>query len=187
MSTPFSEAITQYERFVGSFTGQYANLEAVLRMTLKQHSGLDDELYDILIGFPRTGEIVTKLRKLFPRIVKDPSVRADAVRAFTHLDNVTKLRDRIVHYGGHPVEGDKLLIRTKPTERVEETGEAYILHTRQELWDAHRDLQKIISFVGFHIAGWRSRDPEHDTAFSRDAALDEAWLYKPPRLAQNPK
>ena len=44
MSTPFSEAITQYERFVGSFTGQYANLEAVLRMTLKQHSGLDDEL-----------------------------------------------------------------------------------------------------------------------------------------------
>ena len=96
MAKNLVEAGEEFDRFVGAYVREYARLELILRLAMKQHSGLDDEMYDILIGLPNTDQIVSKLRKLFPRFVTDEEVKIEAARAFSQLESLSTLRNNLV-------------------------------------------------------------------------------------------
>lgn len=186
MAENLIEARDEVDQFVGRYVREYARLELVLRIAFKQHSGLDDETYDILIGLPRTGEVTSKLQKLFPRIVTEESTRLEAARAFSQLDCLTKLRDNLVHYGGQAMSLDSVAVRCKPHQIMEATGQPFSVHTWEELKGAHEDLGLIGDFFHFHLV----EKPKQ--AWLRKIWLDSiilpaAWRYKPPELRQRQK
>ncbi|MCS6625332.1 hypothetical protein N0B44_20680 [Roseibacterium beibuensis] len=186
MAKNLIEAGEEFDRFVGSYVREYARLEFILRIAFKRHSGLNDETYDILIGLPRTGEVTSKLKKLFPRLVADASVRLEAERAFNQLDAVTWLRDNLVHYGGQAQGLERVLVRCKPHQTMKQTGFAHSIHDWSEMHGAHSDLTLIADFFHFHLV---HQPPTRvvRNLLRKSVQLPDAWRYKSPELLQRQK
>ena len=71
-----SSAFDEYNSFVGLFMTQFAMLESDLRDYLLALSGMSEEQFVILVGFPRTSEVTTKLKKMIALRVFSESARA---------------------------------------------------------------------------------------------------------------
>jgi len=182
MASNLIEAGQEFDRFVGSYVREYARLELILRMAMKKHSGLDDETYDILMGLPRTGEILSKLEKLFPRIVTDEAVRVEAVRAFRQLKELSLLRDNLVHYSGQAAIGH-VLVRWKPHLVLKKTGFPYSIHDWSEMHGALADLKIIADFTTFHMVE-KPKQAWLQKIWLQSVSLPDAWRYISPQLAQ---
>jgi len=173
-----------YSYFVGHFINEFSKLEFFLRRLLNEVSGLSRHDFAILIGNPRTEEVVSKLRKLTPhRLPADG--QDDVTAALKQLEQITRFRNWVVHYGGHDGltdHPDKFLVRLPPTEVNEATGGAYLLLEREEAWAAASDILTI----SITVNGWL--DPTHSSDV-RPGRLpggypETPWRYKPPRLRQ---
>lgn len=180
-----ADPLLKYHQFIGWFVTQFAALEFHFRRLLQIHSGLDPDTFEILIGVPRSGEATSKLQKLIQRLALDDLARTEINEAMRQLQSVTKLRDWIVHYGGHPIEGDRMLVRLRPTETSTATGKSYHIFTRQELWyaaiDAQLIQQRLLRHLDTSLPTYLMPPPE------KDGANKQPWRYIPPQLIQRPK
>lgn len=182
MSDSAGDRLHEYHKFVGWFISQYANLEDCLRRLLLQHTGMSVEMFAITIGFPRTSDAINKLRKVIALNQSlDPDSQAALADAFGQLDLISKLRDRIVHYGGHPINTGEFLVRSKPSDKSRETGEPYDLFDKQELWSAASDLFTIQNVFNYRLG--ESELPNQEV----NGVRREPWRYTPPGQRQNPR
>lgn len=175
---PAADAHNEYHRFVGSFISEYARLEFVLRYVLERLSGMTPETYRVMIGFPRSGEVIKKVRQLAETRNLDEDAKASLDDAFSQLTQITAIRDRIVHYGGHPLTDGDVLVFMKP--RPEANHDQF---TQQTLWNAVIDLNLINRIVLFRLG---PREPaEWINAQELNGVRREPWRYKPPESLQN--
>lgn len=189
MTDAYELSQRSYDRFVTALLGQYAALEHALRRHLQNHVRLSDEIYDIVVGFPRTTELVAKLKEVIALTIEDEAVKAQAAAIFGQLTVITKLRDRVVHFGGHPLDNGKIMIRTKPTEIVLATGKPYALYEITDLFAAYTELMQITSFLSFHLGVVVRADGSFLTGEElaerqRQCAPPRKWRYSNPRLVK---
>ena len=178
------EQLNEYHRFMGWFLTEFANLEHLLRQLLLDHSGLSPAAFEVLQGFPRTSEVLDRLKKLIKLRGLTSNDLAAVDDAATQLKGITKLRDWIVHYGGHPVDGGQFLIRLKPTERSDATGKAFHLFTRDELWSAVQDFHLVRNILRYRLD--RHLHPEHRKSLEINGVRNGPWRYTPPKVAPAP-
>lgn len=183
MSDAFLERFDEYHKFVGMFITSYADLEYDLRNFLERLSGLGSDSFEVLMGFPRTSEALAKLRKMISlsRDLNDED-RAAINDAFSQLDIVTKLRDRIVHYGGGPA-GDNFIVRARPTDKSPETKASHDFFELQELRNAIWDLSVIKNVLSFRL---RNRGWPTEKGLAVSGVKQVPWQYIPPGKRQNP-
>jgi hypothetical protein len=162
--------------FVGNFVSEFSITEGLMRDLLLQQSRLRSLEFGILVGFPRTGELITKLRKMIELLPLEQETAARIGECFVQLDHVIKLRDRLVHYGSRVDPHDNSIsVYHKPplapfAERPKDN------FSEEELWAAAWDLGVIRrTFVG-HL---NRRVPE-DVRRKMLSHEQEPWRYKPP-------
>lgn len=181
MVDPFLESINEYHKFLGHFVSQFSNLEFNLRYILQVRSGMTEEQFRVFVGFPRTSEVVSKTRKLAELANLDDDAKAAVADAFTQLDHIIKVRDRIVHYGGHPIATGEVIVWAKPSGHPR----SFDPFTQQELWDASTDLWLIQQIMTYRL------DPTLPESMRPDVAVNAVrrspWRYTPPEQRRNPK
>jgi hypothetical protein len=164
------DRFAEYHKFVGLFVNEFAQLEYVLRMIIRLHSGLTQDLYDALVGFPRSGEARGLAKKLADLYDLPPEKRSAVNRAFDHLTEIVQLRDRLVHYGGHPInDANEVALFAKSP--IGSLGPATFT-TQDNLWAAVNDLHHIKLVIVDHLI------PGVPSIISDDA-LHAPWQYKP--------
>ena len=136
---PHFMALADYHTFVGAFVAEYGQLEHILRHAIRNMSGLDSARYDLLVGFPRTSEIRSLARKLLDLYELPDAERMIIQDAFLHLADITQLRDRLVHYGAHPVADGGVVVFNKDGSYAQERDAI----SKDNLWAAARDLTAI--------------------------------------------
>ena len=176
-NNPTIERLNNYSKFVGVFITKFANLEFHLRRVLRAQLGMTEDVFRIVIGFPRTDDALGKLRKLLPAL--EDEARREVGEGLDRLTNLSRLRNWIVHYGGSPLDDDNYLVRLKPTERSKATGKNYHLFQLQELYNALRDLHTVNILLLIHL------DPEFDDAQGEFRNGLFPWQYIPPELEQS--
>ena len=174
--------LMQFFEFVGWFVTEFAKLEHLLRRCLRASTGLSADAFDKIMGYPRTDDATSKLRKLIPPSLSNEA-KADVTSALDQLGKLSQLRNWIVHYGGHSVDDppDHFLIRLNPKERSAETGEPYIIIPRPEAWAACAD----VSSAGWLLTAHLDTAIELETRQLMLEHQPQPWRYKPPRLAQS--
>lgn len=174
------DAVSQYHQFLGLFISQFADSEFNIRRLLRIQSGLDDAMFDVLIGLPRSSDATNKLRQLaLKRPDSDNEAKEAVSDALAQLGNVTQLRDWVVHYGGHPTDTGDILIRLKPNQISRTTGKHYHLFKPQELWNAIADIQRINFVLIFRLDPTLSSE---ELGIIHNFADRKPWKYKPPPL-----
>jgi hypothetical protein len=88
----------RYFEFVGALITDFANLEFNLRRWLHAHSGMSKEAFQAIVGYPRTDDAISKLKKLLPNTLSAED-KSEVDEAFRQLDRLSKLRNWVVHYG----------------------------------------------------------------------------------------
>lgn len=179
-----NKPLDDYFHFVGWFIKQFAELEFSLRSYLLAYSGMDQSRFDVLVGFPNVQETIKKLKEL----LKQASLSDDddkAIKdAFDQLDTIIQLRNRIVHFGGNPIENGQFLIRTKRLKASKATGECYDLFEKKDLWNAALDLQLIQNILSYRLGTIRSLNEEfpdeglHE-AMRQSCIRKKPWKYVP--------
>lgn len=173
---PSMDDFYKHEAFVGRFVGQFSNLEFNIRRLIVVQSGVSPEIIKILIGFPRTGEAITKLKQLCSLRLSDSKAQSEVEAAFQQLAAITLIRDRLVHYGGHPIGTGEILVRTKPGLKSKTTGEGYDLFSHRTLFDASIDLQQIEYTLLVHLDMTMPDDMRNDMRLN----VGKPWRYKSP-------
>src|SRR3546814_17563315 len=106
-NNPKPDPLTEYHRFVGSFITEYARLEFVLRYVLERMSGMDDATYRVLVGFPRSSDVIKKVKTLAETRKLSDESKAAIDDTFSQLRDITEIRDRILHRSEDGREGKK--------------------------------------------------------------------------------
>src|SRR3546814_16549785 len=93
-NNPKPDPLTEYHRFVGSFITEYARLEFVLRYVLERMSGMDDATYRVLVGFPRSSDVIKKVKTLVATRQLSDGTKDAIEDTFSKLRAITKIRYR---------------------------------------------------------------------------------------------
>lgn len=162
-----------YYLFAGYFVTQYARVEHTLRGGLRHLAGITEQQFKTLVGNPRSGDLVKKVKDLAAASEKLSEEAKSATKdAFDQLEHISKLRDRIVHYGSVPLSDGRTAVLTKgdaPTSlNHDET-------TSGNLWNAARDLDLINLVFSVRIHAMAEDLP----TLPWNAVRQEPWLYKP--------
>ena len=172
--------------FIGNFVSEFSRTEAQLRTLLEQISGLGQKQFAVLIGFPRTSELITKLRKM-TEFTPLPGEATYAVsECFKQLDHIIKLRDRLIHYGSHINPLDHSIVvrqKGKPSPFIRDMAENSF--TEEELWGAASDLAFIRNTLTYHLNQRLPQDVRH--LLLEVVRKREPWLYTPPEQRPDPK
>ena len=174
------EGHEEFHVFVGAFVTEYAQLELIMRMLIGNLSGLDQARYDAIVGFPRNSD----LRKLFRKLVGlalDGDDGKRVIDALNWLDKLTKLRDRIVHYGGVPAgmgpngEDDMIAAGVLISNKLLCTDPVRNYCDYGNLWHAVSDLWLIKHVFIAYLPG-----PKAFNDFGLQIVGDYGpWRYKP--------
>ncbi|GAA3907637.1 hypothetical protein GCM10022276_27580 [Sphingomonas limnosediminicola] len=167
----------EFHSSVGALIGAFADVEDRLRLCLRELSGLPQNKFEILVGFPRTGESLSKLKKLLALAHLEGDGHARVQEALNQLENIVKLRDRLVHYGGF-AEEEVVAVYLKPNgvpQNVRWFAEEY---PPSSIRDAASDLGTIYTTLTAYIG---SRPPEEiRNEMKRELPKLGTWQYKPP-------
>lgn len=162
----------EYFLFAGYFVNAYARVEHTLRMALCDLAGIDQEKFGILVGNPRSGDLINKVRKLCDIKITEDNAKEAVIDAFDQLSEITKLRDRVVHYGGFPISRDRTIMLAKGAAPTDLTHSETNL---DNLWAAARDLDLIQSVFVYRIHPAGRTVPEEPI----NAVRREPWQYTP--------
>lgn len=176
------EQSNQYMAFLGSFVTNFSKLEWTMRQALKRLSGLDENAFRVLVGFPRTTELTEKLKKMAYNAKLLADEMDEVNRAFAQLTELVNLRDRAVHYGGHPIDTGEFIIRTKRTDISKVTNKAYDTFSLQDLNNAHFDCY-IVEKIFFAFLYLDKTEPIRSN-FMVSIWPPRPWHYKHPQPAK---
>ena len=153
----------EYHLFAGKFITAYANLEWGLRWLAKILSGLDDDQYQALVGYPRSGDLRALVKKLADLKDLDAKKRRDVESAFNQLTIISKVRDWIVHYGAlSSNEGKTFAVRKN------ESASSHTEFDLEKLKPALDDLYQISKVLTYNLAD-----------IPLTGSFDGTWRYKP--------
>jgi hypothetical protein len=178
MGTPDLGPDRNYYLFVGYFITQYARVEWTLRGSLRHLARMSRTRFDDLIRNPRSGDLITMTKKLAIRRKQSAESKEAVADAFTHLQAIAKLRDRLVHYGGLPLDSQRTIILAKGAKAEKLSHDETTL---QNLWNAALDLDLINNIFLYRIHPMGLSIPEAPWNAVRTAP----WLYIPLPQAQN--
>lgn len=171
------KAYQDYHSFVGIFISHYAQLETLLRKIVRQRCGMDDERFEAVVGFPRSGQLRALAQKLVGMDNMPSEDRAMVDDAFQHLAIVTLLRDRVVHYGGSPILDDNVVLFSKGLDEWDNSD----VVPQSDLWDAARDLNRVYIILATKVFSAGKPNPNGETALR----LLQSWQYKRPQPPRN--
>ncbi len=170
-------SLNEYYIFVGQFVTQFADVEFFLRRFLYVQSGLGIKKFNLLIGFPRTADLINKIKAL----AVDKPLSAGALEAvqtaFVQLDHIIRLRDKLLHYGLGPSRSGKILIRTKGNKLNATTGLPYEALENDDLNNASLDLRDIKRILIYHLDYLLPADFKE--AKKQFIQKNYSWRYKP--------
>ena len=168
---------TEYHKFAGKFVTEYAELEFILRFLIRRMAGLNEAQYDILIGFPRSGEARALAKKLADIQPLDTPSRKVVNDAFEQLANITQLRDWVVHFGGIHRTPEQILMRGKVPSPWPDR-----LANLNDMWEAVADLNQITTTLNYYLAP----DMPPDAVTEEFRHRQGPWRYKPLPQLKNP-
>jgi hypothetical protein len=164
----------EYSNFLFGIVHQFTNLEIITRSVLQIKSGLRKEYFDALFGMPSLNAAATNLTKLY-KIDPHPDHQVEILSSLEQLKTISRLRNWMVHGGGHPVADGGHLVHLNPNEISVATGQSYHIFTRNDLTFAIRDLLTISAIIGFLGTGQN---------FPNDRFLQDnlPWQFKLPGI-----
>lgn len=169
----------RYDQFLRKFLARYASLEETLRRVLHLHSGLDQERYNTLIGFPRAKDLVDKLRRLLALVDLESEGKALVSAALLQINEITKLRHDIVHYGAAETPNGELVIMRKPSEIHYNLAADQRLMTLGDFENVFSDLNRVMATIWYHL-DYSLADVARPP-LEREAHDSAPWLYKYPK------
>lgn len=160
--------MADYYKIVGAYVSEYAELERIMRDAIRAMSGIDEATYAILVGDPRSSELASKCRKL-ANLRLAGTIASHVEDCFTHLDHLTALRNRLVHYAGVAM-GEEVAIFLKPEKPSERP---YGKTTLNNLAAAQFDLTNLSEALRINLG-----------PVEPPGLRPHAWIYIPPPQPQ---
>jgi hypothetical protein len=186
------EAEDQYIEALGNFVHAFARIEGILALALRVFSGVTGPIARAIFHGVRVDAAVNYIRRILEVTNAPADVKADFELAFTHLGDITRARNDILHYGvglGTIWRSDDTIIESSPMivtnkdfalteDRIRETPvSAEILEQMME----DLDVIRAILFGHILLASGRKDDAKRFLGPARK----HAWRYKPPRQSSH--
>jgi hypothetical protein len=182
MVEPSPEYLAPYWHALGKFVHRYALLEAMMHTVLLFEAEVNDPIGQALFSGTRVRDSINFIRRLMAAKGKELSPWLE--RAFPKVNEITSVRDKILHYG-FTVEGASATVSDAPRNIPDRTTSFRITVTELDALE-HDTLSALaclnmhmIENYGFNIAE-EFRDRER-------AQAEDAWLYKFPQPAADRK
>jgi hypothetical protein len=104
------DEVTEYLTALGWFIDRYAELERMAVDALEEGAGVPLDLLWTLTGTPlRLHNIVPRLRGIAEHRL-DADAQAELEDAFTQLERIRKVRDRLIHRGAYTVAHPAMIV-----------------------------------------------------------------------------
>jgi len=136
-----------YNAMLFNVVHNFTNLESMLRYTYRVKIGISKEKFDIVFGLPALGNMLSRLIKLF-RFEPHPTRQDAIIGALVQLQDLSRLRNWMVHAGGHALEdANEFLVMLNPNERSVQTKSDFHVFPISAFLDVSRDLNMITAIV----------------------------------------
>jgi hypothetical protein len=140
----------RYLLLLGTLVHWYAAVESMLRAIFQARVGLSEETLDAVMtgGTPPVSRLIASLKRLNEiKPLSAPRAKSLA-EAFDQLARISALRDRFVHAGGSPFNGELINLEPLWKHRKRSKLEDNLLDP-QVVEDAVSDLQSIMARLGY--------------------------------------
>lgn len=169
----------QYKKYtsaLGLFVDQYAAAEAFVHLCFARFAKMNRDLAMAIKGAMRLSDLMALTKRVM--VVKrwPEEDRALIERAFTHLNDISEFRDRVLHRGAYVDSEGNLLSTNVATMKSFDLMETVNFKIK-DVEDATEDLraiQRLISLVAYRRKVMKRYGPE-----LIDEELKQPWRYRP--------
>jgi hypothetical protein len=159
-----------YWRALGQFVEAFSACEGVVFSVLTFYAGVSIPVAKALFASTRIDAAINFINRIAEARSMAPERRADLVRIFSQLRQITEMRNRIIHYGSYAT-----------TDKGRITTTARIALTPERVQEHRASVDVLQAMTADIIRIWNALlwDMLPNRPSLSDPSLLEPWQYKP--------